>query len=65
MLVHRHRMQPADVEDVISDAIVELLSEPADYLTGDGLFMIIAQRRAIDFLRSRSREVPLRQGRGL
>jgi DNA-directed RNA polymerase specialized sigma24 family protein len=56
-------MQPADIEDVIGDSVVEFLSEPVNYSTGDGLFLVIVQRRAIDFLRSRSREVPLRQRR--
>jgi DNA-directed RNA polymerase specialized sigma24 family protein len=63
MLLHRHRLQPADVEDVVSEAVVEVLSAPAGYSSGDGLFVMIAQRRALDLLRKRSREVPLRERR--
>jgi DNA-directed RNA polymerase specialized sigma24 family protein len=59
MLIHRHQMQPADVEDVLSDSVVKFLSAPAGQSSTDGLFVVIALRRAIDLLRSRSREVPL------
>lgn len=62
MLLHRHRLQPADVEDVMSDSMVDLLSSPSK---SDGLFLVIARRRAVDFLRRRARERPLSAGRPL
>jgi len=58
-------MQPADVEDVISDAMVKFLSPSAHQSNKDGLFVVIARRRAIDLLRNRSREVPLSEHRQL
>ena len=65
MLVHRYRLQLADAEDVVSASVLALLSTPANYSTGDGLFLAIVRRRAVDFLRSRNREVPLPQRRPL
>lgn len=53
MLIRQHRLQSADVEDVMSDSIVDLLSAPS---RNDGLFLVIARRRAVDFIRRRSRE---------
>lgn len=62
MLIQRYRMQSADVEDVISDSVVKFLTAPSE-AKSDGLFVVIARRRAIDFLRSRSREVRLSERR--
>lgn len=63
MLVHRHRMQPADIEDVISESVLEVLSAPAGYLCSDGLLVLIASRRAVDFLRRQRRELSHSGGR--
>jgi DNA-directed RNA polymerase specialized sigma24 family protein len=57
-------MQSADVEDVIGDSVLKFLSAPSQ-AKSDGLFVVIARRRAIDFLRNRSREVPLSERRRL
>jgi hypothetical protein len=65
MLLYRHGLQPADVEDVISQSMVDFLSASAISSTSDGLFMVIARRRAADFLRERARELSLSAGRPL
>jgi DNA-directed RNA polymerase specialized sigma24 family protein len=45
--------------------MVDILSAPANGSRSDGLFMVIARRRAVDFLRRRSRERSLSVGRPL
>jgi DNA-directed RNA polymerase specialized sigma24 family protein len=65
MLLHRHGLQPADAEDVISQSMVDILSAPANGSKSDGLFLVIARRRAVDFLRKRAREQSLSAGRPL
>jgi DNA-directed RNA polymerase specialized sigma24 family protein len=55
-------MRPADVEDVIGDAIVECLRFAQTSGITDGLFLVIAQRRALDLLRNRKREIQLSAG---
>jgi DNA-directed RNA polymerase specialized sigma24 family protein len=65
MLFHRNRLQPADVEDVISQSMVDFLSAPANPSSNDGLFLVIARRRAADLLRGRARERSLSGGRPL
>jgi DNA-directed RNA polymerase specialized sigma24 family protein len=65
MLLHRHRLQPADAEDVMSQAMVDFLSAPASTSRSDGLFMVIARRRTADLLRERARERSLSAGRPL
>jgi DNA-directed RNA polymerase specialized sigma24 family protein len=64
MLVHRHRLQPADVEDVLSQSILDFLSAAlVDHPKNDGLFLVIARRRAVDFIRDRDRERTLYEDR--
>ncbi|HSE63612.1 MAG TPA: hypothetical protein VLG15_08365 [Thermoanaerobaculia bacterium] len=59
ILFHRHGMRPADVDDVIGDALVDYLRFARTSAITDGLFLVIAQRRALDFLRRRKREIQL------
>lgn len=61
MLTQRLGMQPADAEDVMSEAVLEVLSAPRDYSRSDGLFLVIARRRAFDFWRHRKVELSFRE----
>ena len=63
MLANRYRIQPEDIEDLISQAFVDCLNAP---LTGnrgsDGLFFVIVRRRASDFWRRRKIEDSVEAG---
>lgn len=63
MLASRYRMQPEDVEDLISQTFVDFLqAQPDAGKSGDGLFLLIARRRAADFWRHRKVELSLKAG---
>jgi DNA-directed RNA polymerase specialized sigma24 family protein len=63
MLTSRYRMQPEDVEDLISQTFVDFLqAQPYSGKSGDGLFLLIARRRVADFWRHRKVELSLKAG---
>lgn len=48
----RYRIPAADIDDVVSDAYLSLLrAEPTNLRDPDGLFVVVARRRAIDYQR--------------
>ncbi len=61
-LLHRFNLQPEDVDDVIGDSFVDYFGNHGNSPGGDGLFAVIAHRRACDLNRQRRRELPLPAG---
>lgn len=63
MLTTRYRMQPEDVDDLISQTFLDWLqAHHPEGNSDDGLFLLIAHRRAADFWRHRKVELSLRAG---
>jgi DNA-directed RNA polymerase specialized sigma24 family protein len=55
LLRRRFHIPACDIEDVLSDAVVSLLSiDPARVREPDALFVTLAQRRACDYVRRRA-----------
>lgn len=63
LIASRYRMQPEDVEDLISQAFLDCLQvRRGGGKSGDGLFLLIARRRVADFWRHRRVELSLKDG---
>lgn len=59
-LASRYRLQPADLDDVINQSMVDYMRALKDPPTRiDGLFVVIARRRAYDLWKRGRNELPL------